>query len=40
MRIPSNFLKFIFLSRNSQRADKYFKIPPSKVVEIGQQIEL
>jgi len=31
---------FAFLSRNSQRADEYFKIPPGKVVEIGQQIEL
>jgi len=31
---------FIFMSRNSQSATSYFSIPPSRVVEIGMQIEI
>jgi len=31
---------FRFLSRNSRAATDFFSIPPSRVVEIGTQIEL
>ncbi|GIW22205.1 MAG: putative potassium transport system protein kup 1 [Candidatus Sericytochromatia bacterium] len=31
---------FIFMSRNAQSATAYFSIPPSRVVEIGMQIEI
>jgi KUP system potassium uptake protein len=31
---------FAFLSRNAQPATAFFGIPPSRVVEIGAQIEL
>jgi KUP system potassium uptake protein len=30
---------FLFLSRNSQNAIDYFNIPPSRVVELGMQVE-
>jgi KUP system potassium uptake protein len=31
---------FAFMSRNAQTATTYFNIPPSRVIEIGMQIEL
>ncbi|RYY00603.1 hypothetical protein EON78_00680, partial [bacterium] len=31
---------FTFISRNSQSVPSYFNIPPSRVVELGMQIEL
>jgi len=31
---------FAFMSRNSQRATEFFRLPPDQVVEIGLQIEL
>ena len=31
---------FAFLTRNSQQATKFFKIPPERVVEIGMQVDL
>lgn len=31
---------FAFMSRNSQRATHFFKIPPDQVIEIGLQVEL
>lgn len=31
---------FSFLSRNSQRATRYFNLPPEKVLEIGTNVEL
>ncbi|MFQ5666181.1 MAG: potassium transporter Kup [Candidatus Binatia bacterium] len=31
---------FAFMSRNAQRATTFFRIPPNRVVEIGEQIEL
>lgn len=31
---------FAYMSRNSQRATDFFKIPPERVVEIGIQVEL
>ena len=31
---------FVLLSRNAIRATSFFKIPPSRVVEIGIQVEL
>ncbi len=31
---------FAFMARNSTRSTKYFKIPPTRVVEMGMQVEL
>ncbi len=31
---------FTFMSRNAQPATAYFSIPPSRVVELGMQIEI
>jgi KUP system potassium uptake protein len=31
---------FAFMSRNSTRSTKFFKIPPNRVVEMGMQVEL
>jgi len=31
---------FAFLTRNAQPATAFYSIPPSRVVEIGSQIEL
>jgi KUP system potassium uptake protein len=31
---------FSFLSRNAVNADRYFQIPPEKVIEVGAQIDL
>jgi KUP system potassium uptake protein len=31
---------FAVMSRNSQRATAFFRIPPNRVVEMGAQIEL
>jgi KUP system potassium uptake protein len=31
---------FAFLTRNSQQASGFFGIPPSRVVEIGMQVDL
>lgn len=31
---------FAFMARNSQRATSFFNIPPDRVVEIGQQVEI
>jgi len=31
---------FAFMSRNSQRATTFFRIPPNRVVELGMQVEI
>ena len=31
---------FIFMSRNAWNATSYFKLPPDRVVELGNQVEL
>jgi KUP system potassium uptake protein len=31
---------FAFMSRNAQPATAYFNLPPSRVIEIGMQVEL
>lgn len=31
---------FAFMARNSQQATAFFNIPPDRVVEIGQQVEI
>jgi K+ transporter len=31
---------FAFLSRNAVNADRYFRIPHNKVIEVGAQIDL
>jgi KUP system potassium uptake protein len=33
-------LLFVFLMRNATRAADYFRIPPTRVVELGAQVSL
>jgi KUP system potassium uptake protein len=31
---------FVLMARNAQRATKYFRLPPNRVIEVGVQVEL